>query len=319
MANTKVIGWTPQLDNALKKLIHNGVPVPANVSKTPVFRQQTRLTAGNAVVQGTISCYNDSDEEIAVYTAVCITGDYFSEDSPDGKESRLNGNCFIKGKAAKDDSLPWGIATCDIAPGGVGDIIIQGIAPALWTGNGGFVSPSGTGLIGSQSGRGEVISPAYKELPGIILLGGGSGGGAVDEYNGMHKLVLITDNSNPEAPIYKVCVCDGATYNPQTHTSKSSRVEVNGVSFDLDSQIFELKKQDQYVYIHFFPGSADVTATVEYDIGASLPENYTGKDYYYLIGRTIYTNGAYSITQDHNGLLTNGTVQIWWGRRCNDF
>ena len=191
MSNTKVIGWTPQLDNALKKLIHNGVPVPANVSKTPVFRQQTRLTAGNAVVQGTISCYNDSDEAIAVYTAVCITGDYFSEDSPDGKESRLNGNCFVKGKAAKDDSLPWGIAACDIAPGGVGDIIIQGIAPALWTGNGGFVSPSITGLISSQSGRGEVISPAYKELPGIILLGGGSGA-AVDEYNGLFKLVALS-------------------------------------------------------------------------------------------------------------------------------
>lgn len=316
MSNTKVIGWTPQLDNALKKLIHNGVPVPANVSKTPVFRQQTKLTAGNAVVQGTISCYNDSDEAIAVYTAVCITGDYFSEDSPDGKESRLNGNCFIKGKAAKDDSLPWGIATCDIAPGGVGDIIIQGIAPALWTGNGGFVSPSGTGLIGSQSGRGEVISPAYKELPGIILLGGGSGAAGASEYNGMHKLVLITDNSNPEAPVYKVCVCDGATYNSQTHTSGSSRVEVNNVSFDLDAEVFELHEKTAYIYVKFTAGTQDSQAHVTYHSGDDLQIN-TDTEIVYLIGRAVFKDGAFTVQQDHTGAATNGVIHIAWGTICN--
>jgi hypothetical protein len=280
-----------ELDNAVRRMVNaqNGFVAGKFSSKSSY---------------GRISVCNVSSEVIEAGTAVSFPA---TADATDN---------VIPCEKAKSATAQFGVITSDIAPDSIGSCVVSGPVTVEISGTGDFAAPAEGGKMVAGASGAPILFRF--ENTAVINLGGGSGA-AVDEYNGMHKLVLITDNSNPEAPIYKVCVCDGATYNPQTHTSKSSRVEVNGVSFDLDSQIFELKKQDQYVYIHFFPGSADVTATVEYDIGASLPENYTGKDYYYLIGRTIYTNGAYSITQDHNGLLTNGTVQIWWGRRCNDF
>lgn len=146
------------------------------------------------------------------------------------------------------------------------------------------------------------------------------GGSAVDEYNGMHKLVLITDNSNPEAPIYKVCVCDGATYNPQTHTSGESRVEVNGVSFDLGSKIFDTDKQVTYVYVLFTAATQGSEATVSYAVGGSLPENSSSSKVY-LIGRVVFDSNSksFSIVQDHKGNSSNGVVCINWGVYCYAF
>lgn len=142
------------------------------------------------------------------------------------------------------------------------------------------------------------------------------GGSAVDEYNGMHKLVLITDNSNPESLSYKVCVCDGATYNPQTHTSGSSRVEVNGVSFDLDAEVFELSDKTAYIYVKFTAGTQNSEAQVAYQSGDRLPAS-SDTETSYLIGRTVCSNGAFTIQQDHIGTATNGVIRIPWGTICN--
>ena len=137
-----------------------------------------------------------------------------------------------------------------------------------------------------------------------------------NEYNGMHKLVLITDNSNPEAPIYKVCVCDGATYNPNTQTSGSSRVEVNNVSFDLDAEVFELHEKTAYIYVKFTAGTQDSQAHVTYHSGDDLQIN-TDTEIVYLIGRAVFKDGAFTVQQDHTGAATNGVIHIAWGTICN--
>jgi hypothetical protein len=148
-------------------------------------------------------------------------------------------------------------------------------------------------------------------------LGGGSGAGAaVDEYNGMHKLVLITDNSNPKSPTYKVCVCDGATYDPETQKSGKSRVEVNNVSFDLDAKVFELHKKTAYIYVKFTAGTQNSQAQVAYLSGDDLQTN-SDTGIVYLIGRAVFSDGAFFVQQDHTGAATNGVIHITWGTICS--
>ena len=138
-------------------------------------------------------------------------------------------------------------------------------------------------------------------------------GGSVDEYNGMHKLVLITDNSNPEAPIYKVCVCDGATYDPETQTSKaSSRVDVHGLSFEMKSKTFDVVSDSLSIGILFTASTETTEASVEYTTSRPTAEN---QRLYYIGSVSRRGGGVPRVSQSH----TSSIAEIYWGVACNVF
>lgn len=283
-----------ELDNAVRRMVNaqNGFVAGKFSSKSSY---------------GRISVCNVSSEVIEAGTAVSFPS---AADATDG---------VIPCEKAKSATAQFGVITSDIAPDSIGSCVVSGPVTVEISGTGDFAAPADGGKMVAGASGAPILFRF--EDTAIINLGGGSGAAGASEYNGMHKLVLITDNSNPEAPIYKVCVCDGATYNPQTHTSKSSRVEVNGVSFDLDSQLFELKKQDQYVYVIFTAATEDNEPNVKYEIGNELPKNQYNKTKVYLLGRVIFDaeRNSYNIQQDHIGIYLNGCVYINWGVSCDAF
>lgn len=267
-----------------------------------------------------IEFLNGSNQTIAAYTAVRILQN-LPPQSSDELDGRWEGRCLVIASPAVDENEPWGIALDDVEPQEYGRMALTGTVPAFFSGSGRKVTPTQDGLVAGDAGSAWVVAkpaesyPEGESFPGIILLGGGSGS-AAPSYNGMHKLVLITDNSNPEAPIYKVCVCDGATYNPQTHTSGKSRVEVNGVSFDLDAEVFELSDKTAYIYVKLTAGTQNSQAQVAYQSGDRLPAS-SDTETSYLIGRAVYNDGAFTTQQDHVGTATNGVIHIPWGTICN--
>jgi len=208
----------------------------------------------------------------------------------------------------------WGIMKNTISPDVFGDCIIAGPVEVEISGTGEFAVPAADGKSFTAGTSGAKIL-CMSEGKGIILLGGG-GGAAASVYNGQHKLILHTaDNQGVKS--YSVHIADGATFDPATGNSDTSRVEVNGISFDLQPQQFALTTlRTLYVYVTFSAATNSTAASVKYEIGRSLPVN-SSSFVYYLIGRCVYKDGAFTVQQDHIGTSSNGIVRINWGRMCN--
>lgn len=151
---------------------------------------------------------------------------------------------------------------------------------------------------------------SLNEIPAV------TSGGVGYEYNGQHKLILKTTANSQGVNSYSVYVADGATFDPETGNSDTSRVEVNGVSFDLAAKRFTLGNSTLYIYVTFSAATSSVSASVKYETGDSLPPNSSLKSYY-LIGRCVYADGTFIVQQDHVGASSNGIVRINWGRACN--
>ena len=137
------------------------------------------------------------------------------------------------------------------------------------------------------------------------------------EYNGMHKLFLIseTEGEGEEAQTTNyIYIADGATFDSKTGESAASRVEVNGISFDLQPQKFTLENHSVYVYAVFSAATPTSEASVSYGVGAELPKNDATDKYYYLIGRVLLKDGTFSVHQDHENKTANGIIVILWSK-----
>ena len=141
-------------------------------------------------------------------------------------------------------------------------------------------------------------------------------GSSVVKYNGMHKLVLITDNSNPDSPTCKVCVCDGATYNPYTHTSYDSVVYVNGFIFNIKSQVFTISNNFNLVYIKFTAGSMAAAPKVEYIMTQRYIDNEDNTAYYLVGSVTQHETGICTVNQVHIGGNGNTAANMTYGVIC---
>ena len=213
-------------------------------------------------------------------------------------------------------SVKWGVLATTLQPDGFGECIVSGAVLVTITGSGSSAEPAADGksFIAGNSGA-QILCLDATSGTGMILLGGGVGSGAA-EYNGQHKLMLRTAKDAQGVTTQSVYVADGATFDSATGNSDTSRVEVNGVCFDLQPQQFTLAAETMYIYVKFSAATSSEAASVKYETGKKLPSN-SSLSSYYLIGRCIYANGSFSIQQDHIGTSSNGVVRINWGRLCN--
>lgn len=260
-----------ELDNAVRRMVNaqNG------------FVSGKFSSKGN---YGRISVCNTTSEVIEAGTAVSFPA---TADAIDG---------VIPCEKAKSATAQFGVITSDIAPDSIGSCIVSGPVTVEIGGTGDFAAPAEGGkMVAGASGAPILFRFANTA---VINLGGGSGAAGASEYNGMHKLVLITDNSNPDAPIYKVCVCDGATYNPQTHTSGASSVIFSDRTFTLQSEIFTLEPKTLYVFVK-------VSLYECYYVMTDTIQRNDGTFRYYLIGTIYYKDKTFSLHQEH----TTGTLK----------
>lgn len=261
-----------------------------------MLNKQSGISAGDAhrITTSKLKVYNNTAEILIAGQAVSFDNDVIIADSIPVKKYSA--------------SVSWGVLATTLQPDGFGECIVSGaVLVTTITGSGSSAEPASDGrsFVAGNSGA-QILCLDAASGTGMILLGGGVGSGAA-EYNGQHKLILHAG---------AVYVADGATFDPATGNSDTSRVEVNGVSFDLPPQQFTLAAATLYIYVRFSASTSSTTASVIYESGKKLPAN-SSLNSYYLIGRCVYKDGAYTIQQDHIGTSSNGVVRINWGRLCN--
>lgn len=126
----------------------------------------------------TVDVCNTSPEVIAPFTAVAFADTVIPQNSDSPHLP-----CFGV-TAAVDDTMPWGIAAGEIAPGAWGTAVVSGTTPAHFarTGTGEYlplaagdkVIPAPEGLLPHCDHGATVLCPAWQcgttQLPGVILL-----------------------------------------------------------------------------------------------------------------------------------------------------
>ena len=270
-----------------------------------MLNKQSGISAGNAhrITTSKLKVYNNTAEILIAGQAVSFDNDVIIADSIPVKKYSA--------------SVSWGVLATTLQPDGFGECIVSGAVLVTITGSGTSAEPApdGKSFVAGNSGA-QILCLDSASGIGMILLGGGVGSGAVEEYNGQHKLILYTATDTQGVKTQSVYVADGATFDSATGNSDTSRVEVNGVCFDLPPQQFVLAAETMYIYVKFSAATSLEAASVKYETGRRLPSN-SSLNSYYLVGRCVYKDGAYTIQQDHIGTSSNGVVRINWGRLCN--
>ena len=120
-----------------------------------------------------IQVFNDGSEIIPGFTAITVS-----------KIRESGGIQLLCAAPAVSDDGIWGVAAADIIPGTWGSMVLNGAVKAFISGgSGNYAVPSGNGtLAAAASGRAQIVYRSTPELPGLILLGAGSGG--EEEYTG---------------------------------------------------------------------------------------------------------------------------------------
>ena len=269
-----------------------------------MLNKQSGISAGDAhrITTSKLKVYNNTAEILIAGQAVSFDNDVIIADSIPVKKYSA--------------SVSWGVLATTLQPDGFGECIVSGAVLVTITGSGTSAEPASDGksFVAGNSGA-QILCLDAASGTGMILLGGGVGSGE-KEYNGQHKLMLRTAKDAQGVTTQSVYVADGATFDSATGNSDTSRVEVNGVCFDLPPQQFTLAAETMYIYVKFSAATSSEAASVKYETGKKLPSN-SSLSSYYLIGRCIYANGSFSIQQDHIGTSSNGVVRINWGRLCN--
>ncbi len=147
-------------------------------------------TYESAVNDCRVEVFNHSGVTIPAFTPAAVTGCHLPDD-PLQRNCRLAGKVLLEVVPAQNELLPWGIVIQDIQPGSSGVMIISGVVPAYFTGNGRAVTPGSGGLIAGNCGNGLTLLVPEKDLPGLIVLGGGSAAFG-DEYRGYFKLEALS-------------------------------------------------------------------------------------------------------------------------------
>lgn len=194
---------------------------------------------------GVITFCNISEDEIPAFTAVAISGEYVSGD-PQAHFGRLDGVITAAGVPAVNAELPWGIAREKVAPGEFGTMIVAGVTPALFSGEGRRVTPAENGLTAGESGNGEVIFPAAEfdgeTFPGLLILGSAPAAATAvsNDYSGIFKLQALSGNS--------VAVVLGS--NPDHLYCGST--DVPGLNNILRTELVFTEKGLKNIYLLFF-------------------------------------------------------------------
>lgn len=122
-------------------------------------------------------------------------------------------------------------------------------------------------------------------------------------YNGYFALKDVsTYNEDGTVKEYRVAVCDGETWDPETETSGPSTLNINFGNLHVASQI--ITGEMPYIYIKY-------TAAPEYKVEIVSLNNRPVSDirtgiYYYLLGEISNRK----LIQRHTG-IGNGIAQIW--------
>ena len=146
------------LENEVRRFFNGGATISGS-----------KISAGS-VNNSRISATNRTSSEIPVFRPVAIFYDATKD-------------CFhIKPATASDDL--FGITTEIIPPNSSGTVVLSGVVNAvIFGGTGNFATPGSDGkLTRSSSGRAQILYEGTTDKPGIVLLGGGSGG--EEEYTG---------------------------------------------------------------------------------------------------------------------------------------
>ncbi len=269
-----------------------------------MLNKQSGISAGDAhrITTSKLKVYNNTAEILIAGQAVSFDNDVIIADSIPVKKYSA--------------SVSWGVLATTLQPDGFGECIVSGAVLVTITGSGSSAEPASDGrsFVAGNSGA-QILCLDAASGTGMILLGGGAGSGTA-EYNGQHKLILYAATDTQGVKTQSVYVADGATFDSATGNSDTSRVEVNGVCFDLPPQQFVLAAETMYIYVKFSAATSSEAASVKYETGKKLPSNSSFNSYY-LVGRCIYENGSFSIQQDHIGTSSNGVIRINWGRLCN--
>ncbi|MBO5668588.1 MAG: hypothetical protein J6S43_05635 [Lentisphaeria bacterium] len=170
---------------------------------------------------------NASAQDISAFSPVAITG--VSDDIPEYHSSGcIDGLAVVAGIPAADETLPWGIALEDVAPGQLGMLAFSGSVPAIFSGSGTFVAVSNGQLCAGNGGSARVLAtcptgPDGELHPGLLLLGGSGIAAPENEYNGIFKLqslsgssLKIVNGSAPDSPYCGYTDIPGCNAIPET-------------------------------------------------------------------------------------------------------
>ena len=130
-----------------------------------------------------IPVFNDGDAIIPGNTAIAVS------------RIRVSGGIQLicVAPAVSGDEI-WGITAADIIPGTWGNMVLNGVVKAFISGgSGNYAVPSSNGLLAAAGGRAQIIHRGTAELPGLILLGGGSGGD--EEYVGQFAVRYLANRT----------------------------------------------------------------------------------------------------------------------------
>jgi hypothetical protein len=153
-----------ELDNAVRRMVNaqNGFVAGKFSSKSSY---------------GRISVCNTTSEVIEAGTAVSFPA---TADTTDG---------VVPCEKAKSATAQFGVITSDIAPDSIGSCVVSGPVTVEISGTGDFAAPAEGGKMVAGASGAPILFRF--ENTAVINLGGGSGA-AVDEYNGLFKLVALS-------------------------------------------------------------------------------------------------------------------------------
>lgn len=203
MAKQRLLAATPKIENLIKQLLRS--PAKKSLAADEFYRHSSQSTHASisADVGTKIKVRNTSTTAIGRFTAVSILG--ATSVSAEDLEMRISGVAVANGEPAVSGQGIWGISCEDIPAGEYGEVILTGITPAYFSGDGVFVEPSPNGLVAIQAGHAAVVLPASGDFPGIINLGSNSASSPGHQFT-----VVDSSSTNSDGSVeLKISVIDG--------------------------------------------------------------------------------------------------------------
>lgn len=267
-----------KLENEVRRFFNGGATISGGKSKA------------GSTNNIRISAMNETDTAIPSGAAVAIyhndEKDYF----------------YIELATATDDF--WGITVGIIPPDSSGTVVVSGIVNALISpGDGDFVVPNNGVLMRSTSGNARVLYGGNfaNDAPGMVLLGGASGG----DYNGYFKLIAFPDGDG-----LTVYIVNGAEFNLNGINGielGTNLCRINNQYYDVPGNYIEIPNlaegETKTIYLVLSWGNNNVAFTYT----AEIPADGTAEASYIVLGR-VSLHGIY---QDSYGI-----PQILWFSPC---
>lgn len=270
------------LENEVRRFFNGGATISGGKS-TPGGSNNIRISAHNSTTQ-----------EISACAPVAI----FHNDAED----------YFYIEPTTTDTGLWGIATGNIAPDSSGAVVVSGIVEAIIApGFGDFAIPLKGVLHRASSGNARVLygGDFAKGIPGMILLGGTSGG-----YDGYFKLIAFPDIENGGLRVHIVNSAELDWNITQGVVPGTNVCRVNNEYFNVPGGYIDIpnfaKNEIKTIYLLFGWG---VNNRVAFGYAAELPAEGTYETYV-VLGRVSATR----IWQDSYGI-----PQILWFSPCVGF